>query len=100
MSYKDISHCKQLQLDAQIPHQWRLEVSQIPPGLLSTADSITNTSQYEAINVMDIPRTCGLLTSDELHITEQYDVRSLLGAIRERKFTAKEVVHAFCKVTL
>ncbi|RAK76779.1 putative general amidase [Aspergillus fijiensis CBS 313.89] len=97
MSYKDISHCKQLQLDAQIPHLWRLEVSQIPPGLLSTADSITNTSQYEAINVMDIPRTCGLLTSDELHITEQYDVRSLLGAIRERKLTAKEVVHAFCK---
>ncbi|RAH68649.1 putative general amidase [Aspergillus aculeatinus CBS 121060] len=97
MSYKYISHRKQLQLDAQIPHQWRLEVSQIPPGLLSTADSITNTSQYEAINVMDIPRTCGLLTSDELHITEQYDVRSLLGAIRERKFTAKEVVHAFCK---
>ncbi|RAH50283.1 putative general amidase [Aspergillus brunneoviolaceus CBS 621.78] len=97
MSYKDISHCKQLQLDAQIPHLWRLEVSQIPPGLLSTADSITNTSQYEAINVMDIPRTCGLLTSDELLITEQYDVRSLLGAIRERKLTAKEVVHAFCK---
>ncbi|OJK04411.1 hypothetical protein ASPACDRAFT_21125 [Aspergillus aculeatus ATCC 16872] len=97
MSYKNISHRKQLQLDAQIPHQWRLEVSQIPPGLLSPADSITSTSQYEAINVMDIPRTCGLLTSDELHITEQYDVRSLLGAIRERKLTAKEVVHAFCK---
>ncbi|RAH80939.1 putative general amidase [Aspergillus japonicus CBS 114.51] len=97
MSYKDISHRKQLRLEAQIPHQWRLEASQIPPGLLSPADSITNTSQYEAINVMDIPRTCGLLTPDELHITEQYDVRSLLDAIRERKLTAKEVVHAFCK---
>ncbi|PYH45643.1 putative general amidase [Aspergillus saccharolyticus JOP 1030-1] len=98
MSYKNIAHQKQLQLEAQIPPQWRLNASQIPPGLLSPADSITNTGQYEAINVLEIPRICGLLTPEELHITEQYDIRSLLDAIRERKFTSKEVVEAFCKV--
>ncbi|RAL15698.1 putative general amidase [Aspergillus homomorphus CBS 101889] len=97
MSYKSIAHRKQLQLEAQIPPQWRLDVSQIAPALLSPADSITKTAQYEAISVTNLPRTCGLLTDKELKITERYSVQPMLDAIRERKFTSKEVVLAFCK---
>lgn len=49
------------------------------------------------LNVTDIPRTCGILSKEELYITEDYDATALAEAIANRKLTAVEVATAFCK---
>ncbi|RAL05299.1 putative general amidase [Aspergillus ibericus CBS 121593] len=95
--YQSIAARKQQHLDSLIPPEWRLDASQIPAGMLSRADSITQTSSYESINVTAIPRTCGLLTPPELHITEDYNIRALLAEIHSQRLTAEEVTRAFCK---
>ncbi|KAJ5676805.1 uncharacterized protein N7477_002438 [Penicillium maclennaniae] len=60
--------------------------------MLTIAESITEgPKQYSRFNVMDIPRTCGLLSSKELEITEKYDVRGLVSMMTESKFKAEEV---------
>ncbi|GFF41779.1 putative amidase C550.07 [Aspergillus udagawae] len=97
MAYAPISQRKLAELDSKIPSEWRLSESQIPPGMLSPAESITNVKEYGRVNVMDIPRTCGLLSGRELDITEQYDVRELLRAMADKRLTAEEVTTAFCK---
>ncbi|KAL5362189.1 alpha-glucosidase [Aspergillus floccosus] len=97
MSYQSIAQRKQAQLDARIPTEWKLPASAIPPGMLSAAESITETKRYQRVNVMNIARTCGLLSARELDITEKYDVHGLLQSIAERKFSSEEVVQSFCK---
>ncbi|KAF9884897.1 hypothetical protein FE257_000964 [Aspergillus nanangensis] len=96
-TYQAIAQRKQAQLEAQIPAEWRLPASLIPAGMLSVADSITNAKEYQRVNVMNIPRTCEILTGRELHITEKYDVQGLLRVISQKQFTSEEVVRAFCK---
>lgn len=99
--YEAIAERKQAQLAAAIPAEWRLPAHLIPAGMLSIAESITKgPKQYSRVNVMEIPRTCGLLSSKELEITEKYDVRRLVAAMTEGKFKAEEVVRGFCKVSL
>lgn len=66
--------------------------------MLSPEESITNTSQYESVNVMDIPRRCGLLSTKQVEITEKWDVKELLGEMASGRLKAKEVCEAFCKV--
>ncbi|KAF2673668.1 amidase [Microthyrium microscopicum] len=51
----------------------------------------------DPVNVLDVPRTCGLLSAIELDITESYDATSLADAIRARKLSAVQVTTAFCK---
>ncbi|KAI6752284.1 hypothetical protein HG530_013653 [Fusarium avenaceum] len=67
---------------SKVPENLRLPLSLIqnPPG-----------------DVIKIPATCGILTPEELAITEDYDAVSLVGAIANRKFTAVAVAQAFCK---
>lgn len=48
-------------------------------------------------NVVDIPRACGILSAEELSITQDYDAVGLASAIAERKFTAVAVAKAFSK---
>jgi len=48
-------------------------------------------------DVSNIPRTCGLLSAEELEITESHDATSLAEAIAARKFTAVTVIKAFIK---
>jgi hypothetical protein len=98
MAYATISQHKLAELDSKIPSEWRLAESQIPPGMLSPAESISNVKAYGRVNVMDIPRTCGLLSARELKITEKYDVRGLLRAMADKRLSAEEVTTAFCKV--
>ncbi|KAJ5753222.1 hypothetical protein N7520_010139 [Penicillium odoratum] len=96
--YVAIALRKQDELDAAIPVQWKLPAQFIPEGMLTPAESITEgPKQYTRVNVMEIPRTCGLLSSKELEITEKYDVRALVSAMTEGKIKAEEVVLAFCK---
>ncbi|KAM5357926.1 hypothetical protein ACJZ2D_015766 [Fusarium nematophilum] len=49
------------------------------------------------VDVSGIPATCGILTAEEIHITEGYDAVSLAAAIASRKFTAVAVAIAFSK---
>jgi amidase len=48
-------------------------------------------------NVTSIPRDCGILTPEELKITENYDATALAEAIAARKYTAVAVATAFSK---
>ncbi|KAL2838032.1 amidase signature domain-containing protein [Aspergillus pseudoustus] len=96
MEYSAIAQRKQAQVLERIPQEWRLSPSQIPPGMHSPAESVENV-QYDRVNVLDIPRSCGLLSQKDLDITENWDVKGLLGQIRCRKLTSKEVIEAFCK---
>lgn len=77
-----ISRQKKQQQEARIPPAWRL---------LSLPSS--HVTCYT-----DIPRTCGLLTKQELEITEDYDAVALAQAIKEKKLKCVEVATAFCKV--
>ena len=71
---------------SRIPTEWQIPSSQLPSATQA--------------NVLDVPRTCGILSPREIHITEEYNARELAKAIRERRFTAVEVTTAFCKVLL
>ncbi|KAJ5082714.1 hypothetical protein N7532_011757 [Penicillium argentinense] len=96
--YVAIAERKQAELAAAIPAEWQLPAHLIPAGMLSPAESITEgPKQYGRVNVMNIPRTCGILTAKELEITENYDVRGLVSAMTERKLKAEDVTRAFCK---
>lgn len=48
-------------------------------------------------DVSGIPNTCGILTSEEIEITESYDCTGLAEAIATRKYTAVAVATAFSK---
>ncbi len=48
-------------------------------------------------NATSVPRDCGLLTPEELDITENYDAVALAEAIASKKFTAVAVATAFSK---
>lgn len=99
--YVTIAQRKQNELAASIPSEWQLPTKLIPEGMLSPADSITEgPKRYGRVNVMEIPRTCGILTSKELDITENYDVRRLVSAMTEGRLKSEEVTRAFCKVRI
>ncbi|KAH7007793.1 amidase signature domain-containing protein [Macrophomina phaseolina] len=49
------------------------------------------------LDVREIPRTCGILTPEELEITENYDATGLAAAIAAREHTSVAVATAFCK---
>lgn len=97
MKYSEIAERKQAQLWERIPQEWRLSPSHIPAGMHSPAESVANV-QYDRVNVMDIPRSCGLLSARQIEITENWDIKGLLNQIHSQNFTAKEVIEAFCKV--
>ncbi|KAM0418792.1 hypothetical protein ACHAPT_012302 [Fusarium lateritium] len=48
-------------------------------------------------DVSGIPASCGILTEEEVYITEDYDAVSLAKAIASRKYTAVAVATAFAK---
>ncbi|GAB0136879.1 hypothetical protein EsDP_00005166 [Epichloe bromicola] len=77
---------KRQQLDSQIPSSWRLDDAFI-------ASALMNGKLLEA----DIPRRSGILSQDELDITERYSARQLLRRLAEREVTSLAVTTAFCK---
>ncbi|KAJ5162623.1 Amidase [Penicillium coprophilum] len=96
--YVAIAQRKQAELAAAIPAQWRLPAHLIPDGMLSISDSITvGPKSYKRVGVMDIPRSCGIMTQKELEITEKYDVRGLVAEMTEGRLKAEDVVRGFCK---
>lgn len=99
-AYIAIAKSKQSQLQSKFPKEWILPPSTIPQGMFSPAESITNAKAYQRVNVMDVPRTCGLLSSRELEVTEAWDVKCLLGRIARGEVSSEVVARAFCKVSI
>ncbi|KAF3763265.1 amidase [Cryphonectria parasitica EP155] len=67
--------------------------NKVPKNLLLPSAIIDNPPK----DVTSIPRDCGLLTADELAITETHDATSLAQAIRTGQLTSVAVTTAFAK---
>lgn len=67
--------------------------NKVPASLLLPKSLIDNPPK----DVTSIPRSCGLLTAEEVDLTENYDATALAAAIRERNFTSVAVTTAFAK---
>ncbi|KAJ7784426.1 general amidase [Mycena metata] len=63
-----------------IPPEWVIE---LPPK--------------SQLNVMDVPRNCGLLSGLELEITETVDVQTILDKLRRAEWSSVQVTTAFYK---
>lgn len=74
-----------------IPQAWKLP-SVLLQGLTHPLEASKNN-----LVALDIPRRSGILTEQELRITEAYDVRHLLQALASGELTSLEVTLAFCK---
>lgn len=68
--------------EKSIPKQWLLPEDKLPPK--------------EQLNVLEVARTSGILTDDEITILDQ-DVAQLLEAYKSKKWTVRQVVTAFLK---
>lgn len=83
-AWQDLKAAKKAEQDSRIPSEWKLSPEQIPPK--------------GTFDLRPVVNTCGILTDKELEITgESYDATSLAAAIAEGKYTATDVVTAFCK---
>jgi amidase len=71
---------------ARIPKSWRL-----PNSTFELYNSST------PVNILNIPRDCGILSNQELVITEQYDAIALAEKLATRSLTATAVTTAFSK---
>jgi amidase len=48
-------------------------------------------------NVLEVPKTCGILNEREISITGDNDAVDIVKKIRKQEYTAEEVTVAFCK---
>ena len=69
-TWQSITQAKRLANDKKIPQEWRLS-----PEILS---KVSPKAEY---GVLDIPRTCGILSEKEVQITEEYDASALLDML-------------------
>ncbi|KAL3454128.1 amidase signature domain-containing protein [Aspergillus insuetus] len=67
--------------------------AKVPPEYRLSADLLTNPPS----DVSGIPSTCGILSTEQIEITETYDAVGLAEAIASRKYTALAVTTAFLK---
>jgi amidase len=82
--WQSVSRRKKAEQTDRIPKEWRL--SGLPGAGVKS--------------YTDIPRNSGLLSKEELDITEKYDAVALAEAIRETTLKCIDVARAFCKVSL
>ncbi|GAA6027662.1 hypothetical protein JCM8097_007971 [Rhodosporidiobolus ruineniae] len=82
-NWRDKAAAKRAARDELIPLDWRL------PQELVARDP--------AKGVMEVPKTCRILTERELEITELDEVEELASRIASKRYTAVEVTTAFCK---
>ncbi|CAG7941956.1 unnamed protein product [Penicillium salamii] len=79
--WEKIAHAKRVARDNAIPKEWRLRPGCVPD---------------DQLNVMDVPRECGILTETELQITET-DADVLVEKLVSREYTSHAITLAFCK---
>ncbi|KAF2826256.1 amidase [Ophiobolus disseminans] len=84
--WQSLAKSKRDSVFANIPKDWLL------PAYLTSQYTETST-----LSVIDVPRTCGLLSAKELEITEQYDATELVQLMSTGQLKSIDVVTAFCK---
>jgi len=84
--WKTISQKKRESNASKIPAEWKLSKE-----ILDKYDAESHQS------VLDVPRTCGVLSEKEVEITEKYDATALLEKLAKKEMSSVEVVTAFCK---
>ena len=77
----------------QSPGARLLRQKSLPADTIFTEEELSHLPS----NVLNIPRTCGKLSSFELDITENHDATSLLELLNTRAVTAKAVLGAFMR---
>lgn len=77
---------KRKQVDSQIPTAWRLDS-------VLLASTLDNGKLLEA----NIPRRSGILSQQEIDITEHYSAEQLLRRLARGEMTSLVVTTAFCK---
>ncbi|WVQ66347.1 uncharacterized protein L199_004526 [Kwoniella botswanensis] len=75
--WQEVAQAKRQARDALIPEEWRIQPT-------------------EADNVIDVPKTCGVLSPKEIEITE-LDAPTLVGKMVAGELKSYEVTLAFCK---
>lgn len=80
-NYKTIAVEKQSERQSKIPKAWLLPSNQY----------------HGATNVMEVPRTCGILSDIECQITSDFDATGLLEKLKDEVWSAEQVTVAFCK---
>ena len=83
--WESIGNEKRAQAAEKIPKAWRLD-----------AKYTATISETASNNVLNVPGECGLLTSKQLDITENYDATALLENMHSGALSAFEVTEAFC----
>lgn len=68
-------------------------ISKVPQEYYLPANLISN----PPLDVSSIPSSCGILTEEEIRITEDYDAVGLLQSLANRDFSAVTVATAFAK---
>ena len=83
---KQLALSKRVSVFNKIPNDWHLPIEQ--------ASQYTETN---AISVLEVPKTSGILTQKELDITERHDATDLVSMMAKGEVSSVEVVTAFCK---
>ena len=81
-TWQGIAERKQKERASRLPETWLL-----PPSSID----------HKRLNVLGVPRESGLLTDDELKITERYDATALRDELASGRLKSVDVVTAFCK---
>jgi amidase len=97
--WQTLSAQKRIALYETIPKEWRLPKSTLTQihGTASPTDPLTPASSFPATSVIEIPKSCGILTEREIDLTENYDATELVQKMIKREATSEEVTLAFCK---
>ncbi|KAK6583698.1 hypothetical protein PZA11_003428 [Diplocarpon coronariae] len=85
-SWQSLARAHREAAASRIPSDWRLPLEVTDP-----------VSQASGQSVMAIPSTCGLLTPEQIDITENYSAVTLLKHLASGRFTSVTVTTAFCK---
>ncbi|CRG82703.1 Putative amidase C550,07 [Talaromyces islandicus] len=78
-AWQHVAAARRSLIESKIPPEWR-----VPEELLKRK------------NLVDLPRTCGIMTEEELSITESSAVE-IVSAIQANKISAVDTTRAFCK---
>ena len=69
-----------------LPSEWKI-----------SGEVLRELTKGATANVLEVPRKSGVLSAEDVDITENYTATKLLEMMRERKISSKTVTTAFCK---
>lgn len=78
-------------------HKLEANAALIPKEWILSSKYLENVNENSDLNVLDVPRKCGILSEKELDITENYDATALIERLAAKEVSSYEVVVAFCK---